>query len=223
MSVVKPYLLFSPLIVHFINPVEAIPKGLAPRQDATNLPPCQQIFNPADPSYSDTGMSILLLLLDVDRAKTLTVIFTAKLAYDCLTSAPFNASIALEFLDYYNTTLQFQTTLEILKSPPPSYQQPPLDIQAALTSIKQRVQAGEFQNEYEFEVAIMEVVFATHDDHVNLNAGILSAFNFGSPLRIVSASTDGIELPKIYIPGLYYCQGSFWIKLRLNQTTCLKL
>ena len=205
MSVVNPYLLFSPLIVHFINPVEAIPKGLAPRQDATNLPPCQQIFNPADPLYSDTGMSILLPLLDLDRAKTLAVFFTAKLAYDCLTSAPFNASIALEFLDYYNTTLQFQTTLETLKNPPPSYQQPSLDIPAALTSIKQRVQVGEFHNEYEFEVAVMEVVFATHDDHVNLNVGILSAFSFGSPLRIVSASTDGIELPKIYIPGLYNC------------------
>ena len=48
---------------------------------------------------------------------------------------------------------------------------------------------------------MQEVVQATHDDHVTLNAGILSAFTFGSPLRIVSASTDGIELPKIYIVG----------------------
>ena len=76
-----------------------------------------------------------------------------------------------------------------------------MDVPAELASIKQRIQAGEFQNEYAFEVAVQEVVYATHDDHVNLNAGILSAFNFASPLRIVSASTDGIALPKIYILG----------------------
>ena len=162
-------------------------------------------------------------LTQLNEAKTLTVFFTAKLAYDCLTSAPFNSSVAFDFLDYYNTTLQFQTTLDTLKNPPPSYQQPPFDIPAALTDIKQRIQAGEFQNEYEFEVAVMEVVFATHDAHINLNTGILSAFTFGSPLRIVSASTDGRELPKIYIPGLRYCYKRFGIKLRLSQTICLKL
>ena len=133
---------------------------------------------------------------------SLDEIFTAKLAYDCLTSAKFNATIALNFLAYYNDTLQFYSTLETLKNPPPSYQQPPVDIPAALTSIKQRAQAGQFQNEYEFEIAVMELVYATHDDHVNLNVGILGAFTFGSPLRIVSASTDGIELPKVYIAGL---------------------
>lgn len=64
--------------------------------------------------------------------------------------------------------------------------------------------AGAFQNEYEFESAVQEIVYATHDAHVTLYAGILSAFTFFSPLRIVSASTDGIALPKIYIAGLFY-------------------
>ena len=145
----------------------------------------------------------LLAFLSVLTSKSTDELFTAKLAYDCLTSAPFNATVALEFLDYYNDTLQFQSTLELLKSPPPSYQQPSVDVPASLASIKQRVQAGTFQNEYEFEIAVQEVVYATHDDHITLSAGILSAFNFGSPLRIVSASTDGIALPKIYIPGLF--------------------
>ena len=128
-------------------------------------------------------------------------LFTAKSAYDCLVSAPFNATVALEFLRYYNDTLQFQSTLAYLKNPPPSYQQPAADLIGSLTSVQQRVQAGEFKNEYEFEVAVQEVVLAAHDDHLALNAGILSAFVFGSPLRIVSVSTDGIELPKIYVVG----------------------
>ena len=128
-------------------------------------------------------------------------LFTAKSVYDCLISAPFNSTVALDFLQYYIDTLQFQSTLAYLKNPPPSYQQPPVDVLGSLNTIKQRVQAGEFQSEYAFEVAVQGVVQATHDDHVSLNAGILSAFTFGSPLRIVSASTDGIALPKIYIAG----------------------
>lgn len=128
-------------------------------------------------------------------------VFTAKLAYDCLISAPFNATVALAFLQYYNDTIQFQSTLAYLKDPPASYQQPAIDVQASLNTIQQRVQAGEFQNEYTFEVAVQEVIYATHDDHVTLSAGILSAFTFGSPYSIVSASTDGIALPKIYIAG----------------------
>ena len=128
-------------------------------------------------------------------------LFPAVLAYDCLLSAPFNSTVALEFIQYYIDTLQFQSTLAYLKNPPPSYQQRPVDVIGSLTSIQQRVQAGEFQSEYAFEVAIQEVVHATHDDHITLTAGILSAFTFGSPLRIVSASTDGIALPKIYIAG----------------------
>ena len=127
--------------------------------------------------------------------------FPAVLAYDCLLTAPFNSTIALDFLQYFNDTLQFQSTLAYLKNPPPSYQQPPVDIIASLNSIQQRVQAGQFQNQYTFEVAVQEVVLAAHDDHLTLNAGILGAFTFGSPLRIVSVSTDGIQLPKIFIAG----------------------
>ena len=131
-------------------------------------------------------------------------LFTAVLAYKCLLTAPFNATVALDFLRYYTDTLQFQSTLPYLKDPPPSYQQPPVDLIGSLTSIKQRVQAGKFKSEYAFEAAVQQVVHAAHDDHLTLNAGIMSAFVFGSPLRIVSASTDGIALPKIYSTGQWY-------------------
>ena len=127
--------------------------------------------------------------------------FTAKLAYDCLLSAPFNATVASSFLQYWNDTLQFQSTLEYLKNPPPSYQQPAVDVVGSLNNISRRINAGDFKTEYAFEAAVQEVVYAAHDDHLILDFGILSAFQFGSPLRIVSASTDGIQLPKVYIVG----------------------
>lgn len=146
-------------------------------------------------------LCVNIITSDTNTRLATDEVFTAKLAYDCLTSAPFNATVALAFLQYYNDTIQFQSTLAYLKDPPASYQQPAIDVQASLNDIRQRVQAGDFENEYTFEIAVQEVIYATHDAHMTLSAGILSAFTFGSPYSIVSASTDGIELPKVYIEG----------------------
>lgn len=61
--------------------------------------------------------------------------------------------------------------------------------------------AGQFQNEYDFEVAVQKLILATHDAHINLGYGILSIFTFGSPYGLVSISADGVALPKLFIPG----------------------
>ena len=84
---------------------------------------------------------------------------------------------------------------------------------ASLAAIIERVKGPGYPNQYDFEAAVQEVVYATHDNHINLSAGILSAFTFGSPLRIVSVSTDGIALPKIYIPGPYHPEQSLTLFL----------
>jgi len=128
-------------------------------------------------------------------------LFVAKDAYDCLTSVPINATVSLQFIQYYKDTLQFQSTLAYLKNPPPSYQQPAVDILGGLDSIAVDVKAGKCTNEYDFEAAVQNLLYSAHDAHVVLYAGALTAFTFGSPLRIVSVSTDGISLPKIYITG----------------------
>lgn len=155
--------------------VEVYPSVL-PRQINSTGTPCYQIFS------SDY------------------VLFLASDAYDCLITAPFNATVASGLVSYYKDFLQFHSTLAYLKDPPPSYQQPSIDVLASLDAIEAQVQAGAFKTEYDFEVALQTVIYAIHDAHVSLSAGILSIFTFGSPLRIVSVSSNGIELPKIYIP-----------------------
>ena len=162
-------------LLAFFLPVNAYPR-VFPRQTNTTSTPCYQIFS------SDY------------------VLFLASDAYDCLITVPFNATVARGLLSYYKDLLQFQTTLAYLKDPPPSYQQPSIDVLASLDALEAQVQAGAFTTEYDFEVALQTVIYAIHDAHVSLSAGILSIFTFGSPLRIVSASSNGIELPKIYIP-----------------------
>ena len=127
--------------------------------------------------------------------------FGAKDAYDCLTSAPFNKDIALEFLQYYSDTLQLQSTQSYLKDPPAGYQQPSVDLLGGLEKIKDQAGAGQFKNEYDFEYALQQLILQTHDAHINLAFGILSIFTFGSPYGLVSVSTDGIALPKVFIVG----------------------
>ncbi len=127
-----------------------------------------------------------------------TIVFNASLAYECLTSVPFNPAVATSFLQYLNDTFQFQSTLAYLKNPPPSYQQPSVDLLAGLNVLQQGIQNGIFTNEYEFEAALQALLYATHDAHVELFAGALAVFSFGSSYEIVSLSIDGLQLPKVY-------------------------
>ena len=133
------------------------------------------------------------------------IFFEADFAYECLQSVPFDAAVATRFIDYLNVTLQFQSTLDTLKSPPLSYQQPALDVPRAIESIRRNVTAGFYSDrpggQYDFEADIQRLLSRVHDNHVTLSAGILSVFSFTSPFGLVSASADGKAIPEVYIEG----------------------
>ncbi|KAI9700942.1 MAG: hypothetical protein M1820_006587 [Bogoriella megaspora] len=114
-------------------------------------------------------------------------------------SVPFNAAVASRFIDYVNYTLQFQSTLAYLKTPPLGYQQPPVDLIGGLSQIQQDIDSGAYHNQYAFEKDLQQLVYAAHDAHLNLVSGVLAAFSFGNSYDLVCASEDGIEPPKIYI------------------------
>lgn len=76
-----------------------------------------------------------------------------------------------------------------------------MDLLAGLQHLQEGINNGIFPNQYEFEAALQTLLYATHDAHVNLYAGILAAFTFASPYDIVSLSIDGIQLPKVYLAG----------------------
>jgi hypothetical protein len=48
-------------------------------------------------------------------------------------------------------------------------------------------------------VALNRLVYAAHDGHLNLVAGALAVFSFGSPYELVSISPDGIQPPNVYL------------------------
>jgi hypothetical protein len=149
----------------------------------------------------ETGRPCGLLFdaVKVELSQGLFPVFFASDVYTCLTSVPFLPAVALRFLAYYNTTLQFQSTLAFLRDPPPEYQQPAVDVLAELERIRQNVLAGGYTRQYNFEVDVQKVVRAIHDSHVELVAGVLAPFTFASPFDIVSASIDGQALPKPYL------------------------
>lgn len=121
--------------------------------------------------------------------------------YDCLSNVPFNIGPALRYLDYFNTTIQFHSTLAFLRSPPEGYQQPAVDVETVLERIVANVKTGSYGNQYDFEADVQRVAFAMHDAHVDLRSGVMSRFSFGSQDAITSVSVDGIEPPKVYLTG----------------------
>ena len=100
--------------------------------------------------------------------------------------------------EYFNDTLQFQTTLAYLADPPQGYQQPAVDIFKGLAQIQQDIDRGAFANQYQFEATLQNLIYSAHDAHLQLAAGILDAFTFASPYSLISLSTDGVQIPKIY-------------------------
>ncbi|KAF1946298.1 peptidase S41 family protein [Clathrospora elynae] len=158
-----------------------LPPGLQPRQDEGDTDPqhiCGSIVTAVNEGYQ---------------------IFLASEAYECLTTVPFNPAVATRFIKYWNETIQFHSTLAYLKNPPEGYQQPAVDVVAELERIQQRVDANSYANQYDFETDVQLLVYAMHDGHVSLNAGILSAFYFASPYEVASVSLDGKQEPRIYI------------------------
>jgi hypothetical protein len=74
-----------------------------------------------------------------------------------------------------------------------------VDLIAGLDLIQRQIDTGVFHNEYAFEAALQNLIYSTHDGHIQLDAGALNVFTFGAPVRIVSVSADGFALPKVYI------------------------
>ncbi|KAK8008103.1 hypothetical protein PG991_010654 [Apiospora marii] len=135
----------------------------------------------------------------VDSVNEGYLVFWASDAFDCLRSVPFNDAVALRFIDYYNQTMQFQTTWSLLKNPPEGYQQPAVDLQQGLADLRNNVTNNVYKNQYAFESDLQYLIYQVHDTHVDLSAGVLAAFTFGSPYSIMSASIDGKQEPKLWI------------------------
>lgn len=81
-----------------------------------------------------------------------TATVPAELAWDCINSVPFNQSAALALVDGVVPYFKWQSNTVWLKDPPAEYAekvQPAVDIWGGLEEIREKVNGGEYKNEYE--------------------------------------------------------------------------
>ncbi|KAL6703779.1 hypothetical protein ACN47E_009078 [Coniothyrium glycines] len=127
----------------------------------------------------------------------------AQLAYECITSVPFNQSAALALVDGVVPYFRWQSNTVWLKDPPAEYAekvQPAIDIFGGLEDIRAKVNAGDYEHEFEFGFELYRLLQQTHDGHfVYVPDVVGNVFNFARPVPLVSASSDGKELPKAYV------------------------
>ncbi len=109
---------------------------------------------------------------------------------------------ATGFIDWYLPYLEFQTTTAWLKDPPPSYQQPAVDLVGSFNTVRAQVLNGTFSNQYDFEVALGSIIQQAHEGHMALPTGLLSSFLFQVPYELLSISSNGTELPAVFVQGM---------------------
>ncbi|KAF2841281.1 peptidase S41 family protein-like protein [Patellaria atrata CBS 101060] len=135
-----------------------------------------------------------------DVLLTGTQLVSAELAYDCLKSVPFVQLDAEDTLEAIVRMLQFQSTITYMSNPPTEYSEGPVDINTGLNNITDKVYAGRYNNEYDFEADIADLLQCAHDGHLGWEGMVFSGtFRWRRPLEaaLVSMSFDG-EMPKIY-------------------------
>lgn len=133
----------------------------------------------------------------------------AKIAHDCLQNVPNYPEPAVKLIESLKAFVQWQSTLAWLKNPPASYDFPPLDILGGFDNLTKVVNRGGFTSEYNFQVALVELIESAHDYHLSYNPDLLGVFWFVFPdlLDLISVSSDGKELPKLYHEGRCRSQG----------------
>ncbi|CAP70115.1 uncharacterized protein PODANS_3_2190 [Podospora anserina S mat+] len=84
---------------------------------------------------------------------------------------------ALKLIKSLRAFVQWQSTLPWLKSPPESYDLAAVDIMGGLDKIASRVSGDEkYASEYDFAMAIYELIGASHDGHFRFVSDVFRGF-----------------------------------------------
>lgn len=70
---------------------------------------------------------------------------------------------------------------------------------AGLDDVDSKLQTGYYKNEYDFHYDIWSIVTSANDFHYVYNLDILNVFSWQREHQLVSLSTDGIELPSVFV------------------------
>jgi hypothetical protein len=124
--------------------------------------------------------------------------YPGDLAHQCLDSIPFQPQRSVAFIEDIRKYLQWQTTIDVLKNPPTSYLTPATDIFGGLDQLLEMAVREDFTSQYEFDSMVTELLASAQDGHLYVTPCTYSVFEFSIGFPLVSVSSDGLELPKIY-------------------------
>lgn len=107
--------------------------------------------------------------------------------------------------------LQFHTTTETLKNPPPGYLLPSVDLWGGLDRISHLAAKNIYTSQEDFDADIYNLFASAYDGHLTVN-GLCSQqlFTYSTPMPVVSVSKDGLELPEIYAAGASYSYAVYY-------------
>jgi len=163
-------------------------RTLGPRQgNGTSSAPCAQVSE----------------FMYGDGTQTVKTDVPAGLAFACLSSVPFNATSARKLIASIRPYINWQSTLDQLKSPPAEYAekvQPPIDILQGLNMIEGYIDANTFTSEYDFGWTLYTLIQSAHDGHFSyIPDSVGQIFLWGRPVPLVSVSEDGVKLPSVFV------------------------
>ena len=144
------------------------------------------------------------MVLKTDSLKDSTLYVPGELAHQCLKAFPFESKRAAKFVQEYRKYLQYQSTIELLKNPPVDYQMPALDLLGGLDKIEKQAAAGKYDSQYDFDNDISDLLNSAFDGHLSIELCSLAPFVFENKFPLVSVSTNGTTLPKVYTASMRF-------------------
>lgn len=90
--------------------------------------------------------------------KAVIVAVPPSIGVACLKSVPYDKEKDLELLDQLLRYVEFQSTTEILASPPDEYLFPGVDIYAGFETIKTKLQNDEYETQYDVMTDLQTIV-----------------------------------------------------------------
>lgn len=126
----------------------------------------------------------------------------AQLGLQCLQSVPLDTEGNIKLLEELNLYLEWQSNIAYLRNPPAEYTEDPIDILGGMEDIKQRLNSGDYLNEYDFQQDLTILFNKAYDNHFSWQSDILGTamqFQTAAGTELISISSDGIELPRVYL------------------------
>ena len=74
-----------------------------------------------------------------------------------------------------------------------------MDVKGSLDKISSGLQNGDYTNEYDFQLAVYNVVHSAYDEHFNYLPDIVNVFQWLRANNLFSVSKDGQALPEVYM------------------------